>query len=89
MHQDDLMCYHYDVRTTVDLPEDLHRQARDIAHARSWTLSQAVAWLMRRGLGEQLPTPEIGRDEMTGFPTIRIGRVITEEEVKRFLEEDE
>ena len=77
------------MRTTIDLPEDLHRQARALARDKSWTLSQAVAWLMRRGLGEALPTPEIGRDELTGFPTIRIGRVITEEEVKRFLEDDE
>ena len=77
------------MRTTIDLPEDLHRQARDIARDKSWTLSQAVAWLMRRGLGEGLPSPEIGRDELTGFPTIRIGRVITAEEVKRFLAEEE
>jgi len=77
------------MRTTIDLPEDLHRQARALARDRDWTLSQAVAWLMRRGLGEELPTPEIGRDELTGLLTMRIGRVITAEEVKRFLEDEE
>ena len=76
------------MRTTIDLPEDLHRQARALARDRDWTLSQAVAWLMRRGLGEELPTPEIGRDELTGLLTMRIGRVITAEEVKRFLEDE-
>jgi len=77
------------MRTTIDLPEDLHRQARDIARDKSWTLSQAVSWLMRRGLGEESPQLEIGVDELTGFPTVRIGRVITAEEVKRFLEDEE
>jgi predicted transcriptional regulator len=78
-----------EMRTTVDLPEDLHRQARAIARDRSWTLSQAVAWLMRRGLGEELPTPAISRDELTGLLTVRVGRIITSDEVKRFLEEEE
>ena len=77
------------MRTTIDLPEDLHRQARDIARDKSWTLSQAVAWLMRRGLGEERPELEFGVDELSGFPTVRIGRVITAEEVKRFLEDEE
>jgi hypothetical protein len=44
---------------------------------------------MRRGLGERLPSPEIAVDELTGLLTMRIGRVITEEEVKRFLAEEE
>lgn len=77
------------MRTTVDLPEDLYRQAKDLAHDKSWTLSQAVAWLMRRGIGEQSPSPEIGTDELTGFPTLRTGRIITSEEVKRFLAEED
>lgn len=76
------------MRTTIDLPEDLHRQAKAIARDRSWTLSETVAWLMRKGLGEGHPSPEIGRDELTGFPTVKVGRVITSEEVRRFLEEE-
>jgi hypothetical protein len=77
------------MRTTIDLPVELHRQARALARDRDWTLSQAVAWLMRKGLGEESTKPEIGVDELTGFPTVRIGRVITAEEVKRFLEDEE
>jgi len=77
------------MRTTIDLPEDLHRQAAALARDRSWSLSKTVAWLMRRGLGEGLPSPEIGRDDLTGFPTVRVGRIITSEEVKRFLQEEE
>lgn len=77
------------MRTTIDLPEGLYRQAKAIARDRSWTLSKTVAWLMRRGLGEALSEPEIGVDEVTGLPTIRVGRLITSEEVKRFLEEED
>ena len=77
------------MRTTIDLPPELHRQAKAIANDRSWTLSEAVAWLMRRGLGEELSKPEIGWDDLTGLPTVRIGRVITSEEVKRFIDEEE
>jgi hypothetical protein len=77
------------MRTTVDLPEDLHQTAKDIAHDRAWTLSQAVIWLMRRGLGEQLDKPEIVTNPVTGLRSVRLGRIITAEEVKRFLEEEE
>lgn len=77
------------MRTTIDLPEDLHRRAKAIAYERDWTLSQAVSWLMRRALGESQPASEIETDELTGFPIVRVGRTITPEEVKRFLEEDE
>ena len=77
------------MRTTIDLPPELHQQAKAIAHDRSWTLSEAVAWLMRRGLGEGSQKPEVVIDELTGFPTISLGRVITSEEVERFLDEDE
>jgi hypothetical protein len=81
--------YDIPMRTTIDLPTDLHRQAKAIARDRDWTLSEAVAWLMRRGLGEGSPLPELKRDELTGILTIDLGRVITAEEVERFLDEDE
>jgi hypothetical protein len=77
------------MRTTIDLPPELHEQAKAIARDKSWTLSEAVAWLMRRGLGEAKAEPELVRDELTGILTLRVGRVITAEEIKRFLEDEE
>lgn len=77
------------MRTTIDLPDELHRQAKTIARYRSWTLSEAIAWLMRRGLGEETSEPVYGRDELTGLPTVRFGRVVTSEEIEQFLDEDE
>ena len=76
------------MRTTVDLAEELLRQAKAIARDKSWTMSEAIAWLMRRGLGEEREKPEIGVNPLTGLPAIRTGRVITSEDVKQ-LEDDE
>ena len=76
------------MRTTVDLPEDLLRQAKAIAQDKSWTMSEAIAWLMRRGLRDGSDKPEIGVNPVTGLPSIRIGRIITSEDVKQLEDEE-
>ena len=76
------------MRTTVDLPEDLLRQAKAIAHDRSSSMSEAIVWLMRRGLGQQLEKPKMGVNEITGFPALDSGRIITSEDVKQLEDED-
>jgi hypothetical protein len=50
------------------------------------TLSDTVAMLMRRGLGEDRPA-ELTRSAATGLPLVRLGRMITTEDV-RSLEDD-
>lgn len=75
------------MRTTIDLPDDLHRQALSIARDTSRTLSEIVADLMRRGLGQGRPA-ELGTSRRTGLPLVRLGRVITTEDV-RSLDDDE
>ncbi len=75
------------MRTTVDLPDDLLQQAKSIARDTSRTLSEIVADLMRRGL-QQGVASEIARSERTGLAVIRLGRVITTDDV-RSLEDDE
>ncbi|MDQ4119381.1 MAG: antitoxin [Actinomycetota bacterium] len=75
------------MRTTIDLPDDLHRIATAIARDTSRSLSETVAELVRRGLGSP-GEPEIARDSLTGLPTLRLGRPITTEDV-RALEDDE
>lgn len=69
------------MRTTIDLPEDLHQIAASIARDRSQTLSEAVADLVRRGLGRS-ERPEIRIDERTGFPVVRLGTTISTESVR-------
>jgi Arc/MetJ family transcription regulator len=80
-------CEDVRMRTTIDLPDDLHRQAMSIARDTARTLSETVADLMRRAL-EQGRAAEISRSPRTGLPVVRLGTVITTEDV-RALEDDD
>ncbi|HEU0087101.1 MAG TPA: antitoxin [Pseudonocardiaceae bacterium] len=76
------------MRTTIDLPEDLHRIAMSIARDTGQTLSQAVATLLRRAL-EHSPPREVYTDSRTGFPVIRLGGApITTEDVRALDDEE-
>lgn len=79
-------CYDEDMRTTIDLPEDLHKRAVAIARDTSQTLSETVAELVRRGL-EHGGSAEVSRSPRTGLPVLRLGTVITSDDV-RALEDD-
>jgi Arc/MetJ family transcription regulator len=74
------------MRTTVDLPADLHAQVMAIARDTHRTLSDTVAFLMRRGLSESR-TAELTHSAATGLPVVRLGRMISTEDV-RMLEDD-
>jgi hypothetical protein len=75
------------MRTTVDLPEDLHAQAVAISRDTHRTLSQTVTDLMRRGLG-QGQDADVTTSARTGLPVVHLGRTITSEDV-RALEDDD
>jgi hypothetical protein len=75
------------VRTTIDLPEDLHKQALSIARDTNRTLSETVTELMRRGLGAASSAP-MSKDARTGLPLVSVGTVVTSEDV-RSLEDEE
>lgn len=60
------------MRTTVDLPEDLHRIAASIARDSVRRLSETIVELLRRALDESR-TVERYTDEQTSFPVIRLG----------------
>ena len=75
------------MRTTIDLPEDLHRIAKAVAHDCHQTLSEAVATIMRRGIDQETPaTFEV--DPRTGFLVMHGGPIVTSEDV-RALEDDD
>jgi Arc/MetJ family transcription regulator len=74
------------MRTTIDIPDDLHAQAVAIARDTHQSLSQTVAGLIRRALATGNPG-EIARSARTGLPVARLGRTITTEDVRR-LEDD-
>jgi len=75
------------VRTTVDIPVDLHSQLVAIARDTHQTLSQVVAAFIRRGLSAGGPA-ELTRSERTGLPVARLGKTITSEDVRRLEDED-
>jgi predicted transcriptional regulator len=73
------------VRTTIDLPDDLHALARQLAHDEHRSLSDVVADLMRRGLHR--PTATARASGPRGLPQVAVGRAVTAEDV-RSLDDD-
>ena len=75
------------MRTTIELPDDLHKQAIAIARDTRRTLSQTVADLIRRGMAAGASTP-LSTDPRTGLPLVSVGTIVTSEDV-RSLEDEE
>jgi hypothetical protein len=75
------------VRTTIDLPDDLHQMVTAIARDEGKSMSRAITDLLRRQLTPPAGPP-VGTDERTGLRVIRLGRPITSEDV-RSLEDEE
>ena len=75
------------MRITIDLPDELHRQALSIARDTSRTLSETVADLMRRGLGEG-KCSQTSQSPRTGLPVVTLGKATTTDDV-RSLEDDQ
>jgi hypothetical protein len=75
------------MRTTIDLPDDLHKRALAIARDKSRTLSETVADLMRRGLS-QGSASELTHSALTGLPVVHLGTVVTTEDVRALDDED-
>ena len=69
------------MRTTIDLPEDLHRLTVSLARAQSLTLSQLVTMILRRSLLPDEAAASVARNEASGLPEVRLGRPITVDDV--------
>jgi predicted transcriptional regulator len=76
------------MRTTIDLPDDLHAQAAAIARDTHQSLSQTVAFLIRRGLGSG-QSGGVVTSERTGLPVVHLGRTITTDDVRRLEDDDQ
>lgn len=75
------------MRTTVDFPDELHKQVQAIARDTHRTFSETAAELMRRGLGAG-KTVEVSRSPLTGLPVISLGTVVTSEDVRALDDEE-
>ena len=75
------------MRTTVDLPQDLIRQAPSFARDRGTSFSEAVAELMRRGLGQAPSKVRFRKDSLTGLVVTDLGQLVTSEDVRALEDE--
>lgn len=75
------------MRTTIDLPADLHHAVNSIASHTKRSMNQTVADLIRRGLASPVsPTdnraePTFRVNPATGLPLMRSSRPVTAEDV--------
>ena len=76
------------MRTTVSLPDDLHRRIMSLAKDTNKTLSEALVDLVRRGLGQPPPKLAVEVDSETGLPQLELGDVVTTDEVRSLMSED-
>lgn len=74
------------MRTTIDLPEDLHRIAAAIARDQGTSLSDAVAQLLRRAIGAP-GSASLSVSDRTGLAVIRLGQTVTSEDVRALDDE--
>ncbi len=76
------------MRTTIDLPDDLHRIVTSLARHTGRSLGQTVAELLRRGLAADAPgpfgdAPAVYRvHPQTGLPVVASRQPVTEDDVK-------
>lgn len=72
------------MRTTIDIPDDLHELARQLAHDGNRSMSEVVIELMRLGLRRERPEPATSGG---GMPLVSVGRPITAEDVRSLDDE--
>ena len=76
------------MRTTIDLPEDIHRVASAIAHDSGSSLSETVTRLLRAALAAPGPV-RVTTSSRTGLRVASIGRVVTSQDVRSLEDDDE
>ena len=69
------------MRTTVDLPDDLHRIASAIARESGDSLSDTIAHLLRAALDARGPV-QVTTSPRTGLRVATTGGVVTSEDVR-------
>jgi predicted transcriptional regulator len=76
-------CYDAVMRTTIDLPPDLHELARQLAHQTGRSMSEVITELIRSCLRRPEPVTTGAR----GLPQLAVGRPVTAEDVRSLDDE--
>lgn len=82
------------MRTTIELPDDLHRIVTSLARHTGRSLGQTVAELLRRGLEAPEKSNRVGEaaavyqlHPLTGLPVVASRQPVTEDDVKALDDE--
>jgi hypothetical protein len=83
------------MRTTIDLPDDLHRIISSLAMHRRRSMNVTAAELIRRGLtAMEMQSPsgrdaarKLALDPLTGLPAARLTRTVTPEGIQALDDE--
>lgn len=76
------------MRTTVDLPPEVHDRVKQIAGERGQSLSATLADLTIRGLASLGETAEIAIDPVSGLPSLTLGHRVTAADVAEALDDE-
>lgn len=76
------------MRTTIDLTNDSYQMAKSIARERDESLGRVISELILKAV--EAPAGRTHQVEIVdGLPTVSLGRIVTSEDVNRFIQEDE
>ena len=75
------------MRTTIDLPPELHALAREIAHQQHKTMSQVITECMQSALDISSDKALTISTSASGFPVVSGGRPVTAEDVRSLEDE--
>lgn len=76
------------MRTTVDLPSEVHDRAKRLAEERHQSLSATLAELTIRGLAAMGEPATVTTDPVSGLPTLTLGRRVTDADVAAALDDE-
>lgn len=70
------------MRTTLNIPDDLHARLVSLSQDRRETLSRTVEDLVRCGMGDLRPDYRCYRDPENGLLVLDLGRSLSDEDVR-------
>ena len=76
------------MRTTVDLPPEVHERAKRLAAERDQSLSATLADLTIRGLASLGEPATVTTDPISGLPTLTLGYRISAQAVAEALDDE-
>jgi hypothetical protein len=76
------------MRTTVDFPDSDLALFKSLARAQGVTVSQLILSLARGGLRQDSVVNPLNLNPLTGLPTIRSARAVSDDDVRQFLSEE-